>query len=160
MNIPPPPAMIVLAAQDSMAKVIQSCVFFACINCARSSSVKPGGRGSFPAGNIGANKGLEAIASVRQSGLTGSGTTAADTKFVLPPAATRASYCPFQFRKALRWSLRCNSMYNFHQFPRFFVFELAAEASAQCPNNAVEIDQPTRSLFSRLDHHLLGRRTA
>ena len=61
-HIPPAPAMIVLATQDSMANVIQSCVFFTCINWARSFSVKPGGRGSFPAGNIGASRGLEAIA--------------------------------------------------------------------------------------------------
>ena len=63
--------MIVLATQDSMANVIQSRIFFACINWTRSFLVKPGGRGSFPAGNIGMSRGLEAIALCVQLSLPG-----------------------------------------------------------------------------------------
>jgi hypothetical protein len=53
--------MTVLAAHDSMPEDIHVWYFFACKNCARSSSVMPGGSGSFPAGNSGATKGKEVM---------------------------------------------------------------------------------------------------
>ena len=55
------PAMTVLAAQDSMPEDIHVWYFLACKNCARSSSVMPGGSGSFPAGNSGATRGKEVM---------------------------------------------------------------------------------------------------
>lgn len=53
--------MTVLAAHDSIPQAIHAWYFLVCKNCARSSSVIPGGRGSFPAGNSGATRGKEVI---------------------------------------------------------------------------------------------------
>lgn len=47
-NIPAPPASTVFTAQDSIAIPAYPSHFLVCWIAARSSSVKPGGRGSFP----------------------------------------------------------------------------------------------------------------
>ena len=58
VDVPRTPAMVVFPTHDSIPAVMLSWYFLTCIMLARSSSVIPGGRGSFPAGKRGANRGF------------------------------------------------------------------------------------------------------
>lgn len=58
------PDMALFVTQLSIAPDMNVSIFFCCIIAALSSSVNPGGRGSIPAGNIGATSGRLSIPSL------------------------------------------------------------------------------------------------
>jgi hypothetical protein len=57
-DIPKAPATVVFPTHDSIPVVMYSWYFLTCIMLARSSSVIPGGRGSFPGAKRGTNSGF------------------------------------------------------------------------------------------------------
>lgn len=73
VNVPAPPARMVLAIQLSIAMPMYRSILLFCSQSTRSASVNPGGKGSFPGAQMGTTKGRWEVIGLRVPEPTGCG---------------------------------------------------------------------------------------